>query len=85
MPSSSTQAVYNGSENDTKPHTTDAASSHSGAIDRFLADQDQYHPAFGKFQSLAEAEPAAEARMTAHLRALEQQLGSSSSDKPPSS
>ncbi|KAL7943808.1 hypothetical protein V8C42DRAFT_328487 [Trichoderma barbatum] len=79
MPSSSTRPIYNGSENDAKPHgNTNSGSSHTGAIHRFLADEEQPRfPAFGKLQSPVEAKAAAKARMMAQLRAFEAQFGSS--------
>ncbi|KAK0757008.1 hypothetical protein N5P37_010534 [Trichoderma harzianum] len=67
----------------TKPHATKDSSSHSYGIVRFLADQQQYHPVFGKVQSPAEVKVFAEARMTAELHAFEQQFGPSG--KPSSS
>ncbi|KAK4077057.1 uncharacterized protein Triagg1_4024 [Trichoderma aggressivum f. europaeum] len=62
--------------------TANAPPSHSCAINRFLADQEQRcPPEFGKTQSPAEAEADAKARMMTKLLAFEQQFGSS--DKPP--
>ncbi|KAL7906953.1 hypothetical protein GGI35DRAFT_482324 [Trichoderma velutinum] len=79
MSSSSTGAIYNGSSNDTESHTTTTSHpSHGCGIDRFLADQEQRcPPEFGKTQSPAEAEAAAEAQMTAKLLAFDEQFGSS--------
>ncbi|KKO98770.1 hypothetical protein THAR02_09125 [Trichoderma harzianum] len=73
MPSSPPRAASNGGDN----------SYHTFDIERFLADQQQYHPGFGKVQSPAEAGATAEARMMAELRTFEKQFGSS--DRPSSS
>ncbi|KAM6476898.1 hypothetical protein HDV62DRAFT_395595 [Trichoderma sp. SZMC 28011] len=78
MPSSSTCAIYNDSDNDT---ISNNPPSHSYGIHRFLADQEQRcPPEFGKTQSPAEAEADAKAQMMTKLLAFEQQFGSS--DKP---
>lgn len=66
---------------DAKLHVSSDNSSHTYAIDRFLADQRHHNPGFGKVQSSAEAEAAAKARMTAELRVFEKQFDSSG--KPP--
>lgn len=61
----------------TKQHATIDSSSHTFGIERFVADQQQYHPGFGKVQSPAETVATAEARMMAELHAFEKQFGSS--------
>ncbi|KAL5087446.1 hypothetical protein Trisim1_007844 [Trichoderma cf. simile WF8] len=77
MPSPPSQAAFNGSSNnDTKPYAINNSSNYSYGIVRFLADQQQYHPVFGKVQSPTEVEAVAEARMTAKLRAFEKHFGS---------
>ncbi|KAL7802038.1 hypothetical protein V8C44DRAFT_346072 [Trichoderma aethiopicum] len=81
MPPSSTGAVYNGSANGTNP--SDAINgmtwndtSHSDAISRFLADQEQRrHLALsGSDRSAADTEGAAKARMLVKLQAFNQQF-----------
>ncbi|PNP51619.1 hypothetical protein THARTR1_07736 [Trichoderma harzianum] len=83
MPSSPPQAAYSGSDNDAKAYATNDNSSYSNGIDRFLANQQQYNPGFGKVQSSAKAEASAKARVMAELRAFEKQFVSSG--KSPSS
>ncbi|KAL6789828.1 hypothetical protein J3E68DRAFT_429914 [Trichoderma sp. SZMC 28012] len=78
MPPSFTQAAYDGNNKGSKLHATNLNSNHSYSISRFLADQQQYHPVFGRVQSPAEAA----AETTAKLLAFEKQFGSSG--KPPS-
>ncbi|KAL6824497.1 hypothetical protein J3E69DRAFT_381343 [Trichoderma sp. SZMC 28015] len=78
MSSSPPQAAYNGSDNDAKLHVTNDNTSHTYGIDRFLADQQQYNPVFGKIQSAAEAVAAAKVRMTAELHVFERQFDSTS-------
>ncbi|KAL6808268.1 hypothetical protein V8C40DRAFT_271730 [Trichoderma camerunense] len=46
MPSSSTKVVDTGSYDDAKLHVSSDNSSHTYAIDRFLADQQHHNPAF---------------------------------------
>lgn len=68
---------------DAKQNATNDSSSHTFGIERFLADEQQYHPGFGKVQSPAETVATAKARMMAELHAFGKQFGSSG--KPRSS
>ncbi|KAL7802042.1 hypothetical protein V8C44DRAFT_370765 [Trichoderma aethiopicum] len=74
MPHSTSRA------NDTQqPHASNGSSSHAHAISRFLVDPDQRRPLqFSTVLSVAEAEEADKARISAQLRAFQQRFASNS-------
>ncbi|KAL7815710.1 hypothetical protein V8C26DRAFT_401327 [Trichoderma gracile] len=79
MPSSSTNAVYDGSDNGINhPNAINGSNSQSDPIGRFLADQEQHRPlqCSGPVQPAAVVEAAAKARMLAKLNDFQQRFDS---------